>query len=160
MRVISVLAFIAASAVGATWAAKAPADPCSLLPAAEVSKALNREMDPPKSTVAPRPYKNTAEGTDCVYKTKGGGRGALMFRIYFDASPAESTELQAKLKMFYGMPSPVPGVGDETYLDSKHGLHARKGNVRFYLELMGVDVPTLAKDKQLTNLAVGIVGRL
>ena len=156
MQAVSLAAALASSA---TLASKAPADPCSLLPAADVSKVLGHEFAAPQSTVAPRPYKNTAQGTDCLYKSKSG-RGSLLFRVYFDASPAESAELQAKLKMFYGTPTPVPGVGDETYMDSKHALHERKGNVRFYLELAGVDSPGPTKDKQLATLATAIGGRI
>jgi hypothetical protein len=140
-------------------AAKAPADPCSLLPAAEVSKVLGREFTAPQSNVAPRPYKNTAQGTDCTYRSSSG-RGSLLFRIYFDSSPSEATELFGKLKMFYGTPTRVSGVGDETYIDSKHGLHERKGNVRFYLELNGVDTSPATKDKPLVNLANAVGGHL
>ena len=95
-RLIQAVALAAGCASLTAWAAKAPADPCSLLPAAEVGKALGHEMAAPESTVAPRPFKNTAQGTDCVYHSKGG-RGSLMFRVYFDASTAESTDLFAKL---------------------------------------------------------------
>lgn len=141
------------------WAAKAPADACSLLPPADVGKALGRDFGAPESTVAPRPFKNTVQGTDCVYRAKSG-KGSLVFRVYFDTSAAESTELFAKLKMYYGKPTPVPGVGDDTYIDSKHGLHERKGNVRFYLELAGVDTAAATKDKQLVTLATAISGRI
>jgi hypothetical protein len=141
------------------WSANAPADPCALLPAAEVGKVLGREIGEPTRTVAPRPYKNTAEGTDCVYRSKSG-HGSLLFRIYFDASPAESTDLFNRLHAFYGVGTSVPGVGDETYMDSKHGLHARKGNARFFLELNGIDGSSAGKDKPLTTLATGVASRL
>jgi hypothetical protein len=156
---IQAVALAAALASPLAWAAKAPADPCSLLPAADVSKVLGHEFAAPQSTVAPRPYKNTAQGTDCVYRSKSG-KGTVMFRIYFDSSPAESTDLFARLKMFYGTPTPVPGVGDETYIDSKHGLHERKGNVRFYLELAGVDGSAAVRDKYLVSLATAVGGRI
>jgi hypothetical protein len=156
---IQAISLATALASPAAFASKAPADPCSLLPAADVSKVLGHEFAAPLSSVAPRPYKNTAQGTDCLYKSKSG-RGSLVFRVYFDASPAESAELQSKLKMFYGTPTPVPGVGDETYIDSKHALHERKGNVRFYLELSGVDGSAATKDKQLATLASAIGGRI
>lgn len=141
------------------WAGKPPADPCSLLPPAEVGKVLGHEYRAPQSSVAPRPFKNTAEGTDCLYEPKSG-RGSLVFRVYFDSSPSEATALFARLKMYYGTPSPVAGVGDETYFDSKHGLHERKGNVRFYLELNGVNAPPAEKEKRLVNLANAIGARL
>ena len=154
---IQAVVLIVASATA--WAAKAPADPCSLLPAAEVTKVMGREFAAPESSVAPRPFKNAAQGTDCVYRAKSG-KGSLVFRVYFDASPAESTDLFAKLKMYYGKPTAVPGVGDDTYIDSKHGLHERKGNVRFFLELAGVDSAPAMKDKQLMSLATAIGARI
>jgi hypothetical protein len=99
------------------------------------------------------------QGTDCLYKAKSG-HGAVQFRIYFDSSPAQATDLHARLKMFYGTPTATPSVGDEAYIDSKHALHERKGNVRFYIEFIGIDMPAPARDKQLVNLATGIGGRL
>ncbi len=143
----------------AAFASNAPADACSLLPAAEVSKVLGRAVGAPERSVAPRPYRNTAQGTDCLYRSKGG-RGSLLFRVYFDSSPSESADLFKRLQMFFGSGTPVPGVGDDTYLDSKHALHERKGNVRFYLELNGMDTSAAATEKLLTNLATGIGGRL
>jgi len=156
---IHALLLLAALASPAAWAADAPADPCSLLSAADVSKALGHEFAAPQSSVAPRPYKNTAQGTDCRYRAKEG-KGSLLFRVYFDASAAESADLQAKLKMFYGTPTPVPGVGDETYLDSHHALHARKGNVRFFLEIANMDSSKATNDKQLVSLANAIGKRI
>jgi hypothetical protein len=156
---------IAATALAATiayrpaLAANPPADPCSLLPAAEVSKILGHTFGAPESSVAPRPFKNTAQGTDCLYRSTGG-RGSLQFRVYFDSSPAESADLSKRLQAFFGSGAAIPGFKDEAYLDSKHALHARKGNVRFFLELSGTDAGAPAKDKLLTNLATGIGGRL
>jgi hypothetical protein len=152
---ISAITLAATFAQPAAFASNAPADPCSLLPAAEVSKALGRAVGAPERSVAPRPYRNTAQGTDCLYRSKGG-RGSLLFRVYFDSSPSESADLSKRLQAFFGPGTPVPGIGDEAYLDSKHALHERKGNVRFYLELNGMDTSTAAKEKLLTNLATGI----
>ena len=117
--------------VASANAATAPADPCTLLTAAQVSSALAGTYVAPQKTVAPRPYRNTVEGTDCNYRGNRGGE--LLFRIYFDPSAGDATSLFAKLKMFYGPPTPV-SIGDEAYFDGKGALHARKGNVRFYLE--------------------------
>jgi hypothetical protein len=104
-----------------------PADLCSLLPAAEVSKTLGRAYDSPQKSVAPRPYANTAEGTDCNYLAKGS---KLWFRAYVDFSPSASIELFGKLKKFYSPPTPVSGLGDEAYFDPDHTIHVRKGKVR------------------------------
>jgi hypothetical protein len=100
--------------------------------------------------VAPRPYANTVQGTDCNYEANGG---TLLFRIYFDPSPAEATTLFAKLKFFYSPPTPAPGIGDEAYFDPKHGLHVRKGNVRYFLSLGD-------NEKPLAALAAQVAGQL
>ncbi|MBZ5719192.1 MAG: hypothetical protein LAO03_02320 [Acidobacteriia bacterium] len=47
----------------------------------------------------------------------------------------------------------MSGVGDEAYLDKLHGLHVRKGKVRYFLD--GAGTP-----KQKSDLAVGIAGQL
>ena len=133
-------------------AAEPPADLCSLLPTAVVRKTLGQTYDSPLKTVAPRPYANTAEGTDCTYQSKSGN---LLFRAYVDPSPAAAAELFARLKSFFGRGSAsVAGIGDEAYLDAQHGLHVRKGKVRFFVSAKA------ASDKQLSDLAIGVVGQL
>ena len=113
-------------------AADAPADPCSLLTPAAVSTALGDSFGAPQKSVAPRPFANTVQGTDCHYAT-ANGRHELLFRVYFDHSAAEATALHSKLKMFFGSGSTAAAVGDEAYFDKNHALHVRKGNVRFFL---------------------------
>lgn len=142
----------AANAIPIASAATAPSDPCSLLPAATVSRTLGQAYGAPASTVAPRPFANAVQGTDCHY-TAAKGNGALWFRIYFDPSAGEATSLFAKLKMFYSPPTPVAGVGDEAYLDPRHGLHVRKGNVRFFIDLGQEDDFTPTMQRQITVLA-------
>ena len=148
-------AFLVGSwAVLSACAAEPPADLCSLLPAAQVSQTLGRTYDPPVKSVAPRPYANTAEGTDCHYASKGGKE--LWFRAYVDPSPSAATELFAKLRFFYSPPTPVPGIPDEAYFDPQHAIHVRTGKVRFYLNL-GKDA---AAEKPLKDLASQVAGRL
>ena len=127
-----VLALLVAGAAHA--ATTEPPDPCSLLSVAEVSRVMSGSYAPPEESVAPRPFANTVEGKDCHYRAMAG---ELLFRIYFDPSPDEATRLFAQLKMFYSPPKAVPGVGDEAYFDSRHGLHVRKGNVRYFLQGSG-----------------------
>jgi hypothetical protein len=142
---------VVACSIQLATAAEPPADLCSLLPAAAASKTVGHPYDSPLKTVAPRPYKNTAEGTDCTYQSKSGN---LLFRAYVDPSSAAATELFAKLKAFFGSGSTsVPGLGDEAYVDASQGLHVRKGKVRFFLS-------GSATDKQLKDLATGVAGRL
>jgi len=129
LGLLFVVTFFAQSAS----AASAPADPCSLLPAATVSGMLGDTYGAPQKSVAPRPFPNTVEGTDCHYATSSG-RHELLFRVYFDHSVAEATQLHAKLKMWFGAHSTPATVGDEAYIDANHALHVRKGNVRFFLD--------------------------
>jgi hypothetical protein len=93
---------VATCAVPSARAAEPPADLCSLLPAADVSKGLGRTYDSPQKSLAPRPFANTATGTDCKYPPQGATRGELWFRAYVDPSTPASADLFSKLSKFYG----------------------------------------------------------
>src|SRR6266568_7011042 len=128
-----------------------PADLCSLLPAAVLTKTLGSTYAAPKESVAPRPFPNTAQGTDCSY---GSPHERFLLRAYVDPSPAAAADLFARLKSFFGKGSTaVDGIGDEAYLDVNRGLHVRKGKARFFIGGAG-------SEKQLTDLANGIIGQL
>lgn len=146
-------------AVRSARASEPPGDLCSLLTAAEVSKILGQAYDSPQKSVAPRPFSNTATGTDCNYSSKGGG-SKLWFRAYVDPSPTAAADLFARLSGFFGTPKPVKGLGDEAYFDRDHALHARKGKVRFYINLspMGTFIPS--REKQLKDLGSAVAGKL
>ncbi|HEX4311011.1 MAG TPA: hypothetical protein VHZ25_13345 [Acidobacteriaceae bacterium] len=131
-------------------AADPPADLCSLLAASDVSTILGGTYSEGPKTVAPAPYANTVTGTDCHYASGGS---QLLFRAYADPTADVATGLFAKLKMFYSPPTPVAGLGDEAYLDPSHGLHVRKGRVRYFLS--GV-----ADDKKLIGLGLVVAGKL
>jgi hypothetical protein len=162
MAHLSKLSLIAATflvitcAVLPARATEPPSDLCSLLPAAEVSKTLGRAYDSPQKSVAPRPYANTATGTDCNYLARGS---KLWFRAYVDPSPSAAADLFAKLSKFYGPQTPIGSLGDEAYFDRQHALHVRKGKVRFYLNLEPMDV-TPAIEKELRDLASRVAGQL
>ena len=159
LRKLSLIAaafLVTTCAVHSARASEPPADLCALLPAAEVSKTLGKAYDSPEKSVAPRPYANTATGTDCNYPAKGS---KLWFRAYVDPSPSAAAELFAKLGKFYSPQTPVAGLGDEAYFDPQHALHVRKGKVRFYLNLDPVDSAATV-EKQLKDLASRVVGRL
>jgi hypothetical protein len=156
LSLIAATLLVTTCAVHLARATEPPADLCSLLPAAEVSKTLGQAYDSPQKSVAPRPYANTATGTDCNYLAKGS---KLWFRAYVDPSPSVAADLFARLSKFYGPPTPVTGLGDEAYFDKDHGLHVRKGKVRFYLNLEPMKFPP-AIEKQLKDLASWVVGRL
>lgn len=130
-----------------------------MLPAADVSKTLGQAFDSPQKSVAPRPFANTVEGTDCNYQSKGA-QGTLLFRAYFDPSASAAADLFARLSKFYGTPTPVPGLGDAAYFDQAHGLHVRKGNVRFFITLDSSGPFTPALQKQLQDLGSQVSARL
>jgi hypothetical protein len=83
-----------------------------------------------------------------------------MFRTYVDPSPAVATDLFAKLHRFYGTGTAVKDLGDEAYFDDQHGLHVRKGKVRYFLSLDAAGDFTAAREKQLKDLATAVAGRL
>jgi hypothetical protein len=151
---------IATGAVLPARATAPPADACSLLPASDISKTLGQAFDAPQSSVAPRPFANTVTGTDCGYPSKGAGHGTLLFRIYFDPSTTAAADLFTRLSKFYGTPMPVNGLGDVAYFDAAHGLHVRKGNVRFFLTLDTTGPFTPALQQQLQDLASQVSSRL
>ena len=133
------------------FAAEPPSDLCSLLPAVTVSKTLGTSYGSPQKSVAERPFANTATGTDCRYQSR---RNSLLFRTYVDPSPSASADLFARLKNFFGRGSAdVTGIADEAYFDARHGLHVRKGKVRYFISGAG-------SDQQLKELATGIAQQL
>jgi hypothetical protein len=154
---IAVTFLLSISSIRSARAAEPPADLCSLLSATEVSKILGQTYSAPQKSVAPRPYANTAEGTDCNYMSKNG---KLWFRAYVDPSASASSELFTKLKLFYSPPTPVAGIGDEAYFDPQHAIHVRKGKVRYYLNLSPINSFTPAIEKQIKDLASRVAGQL
>ena len=143
--------FLIARSVPLATAAEPPADLCSLLPASVLTKTLGSTYGPPQKSVAPRPFANTAQGTDCSYESP---HDRFLLRAYVDPSPAAAADLFARLKSFFGKGSTaVAGLGDEAYLDKDRGLHVRQGKVRFFIGGAGTD-------KQLRDLANGVIGQL
>src|SRR5215469_11365550 len=111
LSLIAAFFIVTSCALMSARAAEPPADLCSLLPAADLSKALGQAYDPPQRAVAPRPFPNTNQGTDCSYKkSKSPRESKLLFRVYVDPSPAAAADLFSKLSRFFGTPMPVSGV--------------------------------------------------
>ena len=92
------LLFFTCAAPLARAAIVAPADPCSVLSAAAVTKTMGQTYGSPQKKVAPRPFANSVEGT---YQPSGD-TGTLLYRVYFDHSAAEATDLFARLNTFFG----------------------------------------------------------
>ena len=139
------------------WATESPKDPCSLLTAAQLSSTLGDKYGAPDKSVAPRPFPNTVQGTDCQYKT-AGGQDHVLFRVYFDGSPAQATDLHTRLKTIFGKDGTPANVGDEAYVDKGDAIHVRKGNVRYFLTISHGDTPS--GRKQLLALAALVSGEL
>jgi hypothetical protein len=138
-------------------ATDSPTDPCSLLTAAQVSSTLGEQYGAPAKSAAPRPFANTAQGTDCQYKT-ASGQDQVLFRVYFDASAAQATDLHTRLKMYFGKDSTPATVGDEAYVDKNDAIHVRKGNVRYFLTISHGNTPS--GRKQILTLAALVAGEL
>ena len=68
-------------------ATAAPEDPCSLLNALQVSSTLGDNHAAPEKSVAPRPFADSAQGTDCQYKTVSGHGIVLQPRTAGGAYP-------------------------------------------------------------------------
>ncbi len=146
-RLCLIVALLMACSGELARAKELPPDLCSLLPSAALSKAAGQTYGAPTATVAPRPFPNTNQGTDCTYKS---GEHSFLFRVYVDPSESASTSLFAKLKFYFGSGSKdVSGVGDEAYLDKLGDLHVRKGKVRYFLS-------GIRDSKKLNDLANGI----
>jgi hypothetical protein len=139
------------------WATDSPKGPCSLLTAAQVSSTLGDKYGAPEKSVAPRPFANTVQGTDCQYKT-ASEQDQVLFRVYFDISVAQASDLHARLKMFFGKDSTPAKVGDEAYVDRNDAIHVRKGNVRYFLTISHGDTPS--GRKQILALAALVAAEL
>jgi hypothetical protein len=159
LSLIAATFLVATCAVHSARATEPPADLCSLLPTAVVSKTFGKAYEAPEKSVAPRPFANAAEGTDCNYLSKGAG-SKLWFRAYVDPSASAAADLFAQLSKYYGPPTAVTGLGDEAYFDKANALHVRKGKVRFYINLSPMNTFTPAIEKQLKDLGSWVVGRL
>ena len=141
-------------------ATELPANLCSLLPAAELSKTFGQAYDDPQKSVAPRFSAGTATGTDCNYQSKDAAAGKLLFRAYVDPSSDETKWLFLRLTKFYKTTTPVSGLGDEAYFDDAHGLHVRKGNVRLFFNLIPTGDFGPEKENQMKIVASGVVAQL
>ena len=156
-RFIAAILMLCAFAPCLAGAAELPADPCSLLPASELTKTLGATYAPPEKSIAPSPFPRAAAGTDCRYQQSKDATEGVMFRTYADPSPSAAAEMFAKLNTFFGPPTPIQGVGDEAYFDKYHGIHVRKGKVRFYIAI-GHYTPNL--EKPIKNLASQVAAQL
>ena len=135
----------------AAHAATEPPDPCSLLTLAQVSSVMRATYAAPVKNGTPLTIANSGPGTDCRYN----GKKPLWFRIYYDGSASDATTLFAKRKAFHSPKTAASGIGDVAYFDKGGALHARKGNVRFYL-----DIGTDKQEPAVTKLSEIVAGQL
>jgi hypothetical protein len=158
---VIVATFLVTACVGPSARAnEPPTDLCSLLPAVELSKTLGQPYDSPQKSVAPRFSAGTVTGTDCNYLPKDSSASKLLFRAYIDPSSDETKWLFLRLTKFYKTTTPVSGLGDEAYFDDAHGLHVRKGNARLFFNLVPAGDFGPEKEKQMKDLAAGVVAQL
>ncbi|HEY6349533.1 MAG TPA: hypothetical protein VI636_09005 [Candidatus Angelobacter sp.] len=159
--VLIVAAFlVGVGAVQCARAAEPPDDLCSLLPASELSKTLGQDYDSPQKSVAPRPAPDAVPGMDCNYQPRDTAGSKVLFRAYVDSSASAATLLFLRMSKFYDTITAVTGLGDEAYFDNVHGLHVRKGKVRFAITLVPPGDFTPAREKQMKDLATRVAAQL
>jgi hypothetical protein len=135
-----------------------PSDACAMLPATKVTKVLQQPFGTPAKTTAPAATFDRVTGTDCTYRSEGGGQ--LLFRIYVDPSVAVAKETFTKLSAFYAPNRPVAGDWDSAYFDPKHIIHVQKGKERYALVLSPIGADAAQAEKQLKDLATWVAGQL
>jgi len=160
LAAIAVVLMFSFLSVSAAWSKEPPADLCSLLPVAKLTKVLNQTFDSPVKSTAPAAYHNTPTGTQCSYASKDGIPRKIVFITYVEPSAAAAKDNFAKLKMWFGPPTPVAGVGDEAYRDSNYAIHVQKGRVRYYINMVPIGTYTPEKEKQLKDLADWVAGQI
>jgi hypothetical protein len=135
-----------------------PANACTMLPAAQVSKALQQPFGSPAKTTAPAASFDRVTGTDCTYRSEGGSQ--LLFRIYVDPSVAVAKDTFTKLSAFFAPNRPVAGDWDSAYFDPKHMIHVQKGKQRYGFILSPIGADAAQAEKQLKDLATWVAGQL
>jgi hypothetical protein len=155
-----VILLIGACSAQSANASEPSTDLCLLLPASQVSAVLGTAYDSPQKSGAPRFSAGTADGTDCNYQSKDAEAAKLLFRGYADPSAQETSWLFLRLSKFYKTTTPVSGLGDEAYFDDAHGLHVRKGKARLFFNLTPAASFSAEKEKQMKDLAAGVVAQL
>ena len=59
--------------------------------------------------------------------------------------PAVAKDNFNKLTTFFGPSTPLPGIGDAAYRDSGYAVHVVKGNVRYYINMIPIELPRKRK---------------
>jgi hypothetical protein len=154
------VAFALASSVTAVRAKDLPADVCSLLPGSQLEKVLGQSFESPAKSSYPPPFPNNPSGTKCEFQSKTGLTRSVIFIIYADPSEAVAKDTTNKLKLFFGPPTDVPGIGYSAYLDSNHAIHVQKGKVRYFISIVPIGSYTPQQEKQLKDLKIWVAGQL
>jgi len=158
LRITCIVTFTVLAGVVALEGKELPADACTLLPAAQVSKVLNQTFGSPSRTWAPVAPPSTVRGTDCKYRTRNGTE--FLFRIYAEPSADVAKETFTKLSTHFGPNKTVDGNWDGAYFDARHSLHVRKGKERYFLRLNPPGTDADQSEKQLKDLAASVAGQL
>lgn len=112
-----------------------PTDACSLLSLSALKAAVHDDFNPATSTTADAGGVPVVSGTQCQFDTGYGG--GVTFIVFQDATQADAQSQFAHFEQFFpAAPNGrISGLGDEAYIDSQDALHARKDNIRFYIEI-------------------------
>ena len=158
LRIMCIVTFTVLAGVVSLEGKGLPADACTLLPATQVTKALNQTFGSPSRTWAPVVAPSTVRGTDCKYRAPGGSE--FLFRIYVEPSVDKAKEAFTKLSTRFAPNKAVDGNWDEAYFDARHSLHVRKGKERYFMRLKPLGTNADQTEKQLKDLATSVAGQL
>jgi hypothetical protein len=137
-----------------------PADPCSILPTTELSTVLGVKYGSPTKLPMPPAVANGVAGTKCVYQMLGGPSRPVILIVYFDASDADADANLTQLAKLFHPTKTLMGFADAAYLDANHGVHARQGRVRYYINILPSGTYDAQAEKQLTDLTAYVAAQV
>jgi hypothetical protein len=137
-----------------------PADPCSLLPAAELKAVLGVKFDSPTKVSMPPAVAFGVTGTKCVYQAGGADPHTVILIVYVDGSGTEADANLTKLANLFHPIRTLTGFADAAYLDADHGVHARQGRVRYYINIMPVVAYNAQAEKKRTDLTAYVAAQV
>jgi hypothetical protein len=106
-RSLAVLAWLLCAPWNLVNADAPPADPCALLPAAELKAVLGVKFDSPTKVSMPPAVAFGVTGTKCVYQAGGADPHTVILIVYVDGSGAEADANLTKLASEHSRVSPT-----------------------------------------------------